>query len=44
MYIVTRYIDGKLTTYTVDNWNHVGVQLALGRITFEGGTGWEKVA
>jgi hypothetical protein len=32
MYIVTRYLDSALTTYTVDNWNHVGCLIATGKI------------
>ena len=31
-WIVTRYIDGELTTYIAHNWGHVSVLLGQGKI------------
>lgn len=39
MYIVTRYIDGAVVTYTADNWAHVGCLIATEKLI-----SWERVS
>lgn len=37
-YLVTRYIGGELTTYSVDNWEHVSCLIATEKIV-----SWSRV-